>query len=227
MKKLFVVLLAGFAFGAKAQNAPTKQATTIQHVRIALNGGFSQLLGKTSSEVPADARNYVSELKSGSHFGIDATYFTKSDWGIGAKFSQFMTSNSGTTNVNGMSVSMKDDIKHSFIGASFSGRKTTSNNKHTFVFAVALGYLGYNNDAFLGGQPVKITGETFGSALDAGYDFNLTKNIAIGAQINFTGGALGKLNYESGGQGITRTLDKDQKESMARMDISLGARFNF
>ncbi|MNR02866.1 hypothetical protein D3C85_1187360 [compost metagenome] len=177
--------------------------------------------------MPAENRNYFAELKSGSHFGADITYFVKPTWGLGAKFSQFSTSNSGVANVQGIPMSMSDDIAHTFIGPSFSTKYTTANTKHTFVFALALGYLGYNNDATLGGQPVKITGGTFGSALDAAYDFNITKNIAIGAQLSMTGGTLGKLTYNSGGMTTTETFDKDEKESLSRLDFSLGARFNF
>ena len=90
-----------------------------------------------------------------------------------------------------------------------------------------MGYLGYNNDAGIAGQPVKITGGTFGSALDADYDFNITKHFALGAQLSLTGGTLSRLNYAMGDVTNTQTFDDDQKESMSRLDFSLGARFNF
>lgn len=225
MKKLFVLLLVGLSIHAKAQNE--KKAVAINRFRVALQGGFSQLLAKTSDAVPAESKNYVAELKSGSHFGADVTYFVKPTWGLGAKFSQFSTSNSGIDNSEGLAVPMSDDIAHSFVGPSFSTNYTTANTKHTFIFSLALGYLGYNNNAKYNGQPVKITGGTFGSALDAGYDLNITKSFAIGAQISMTGGTLSKLAYSSGGVTNTETFDKDEKESLSRIDFSLGARFNF
>ncbi len=225
MKKLFALLLVGLAINAKAQNQT--KSVELNRFRVAVQGGFSQLLAKTSDAVPAESRNYVAELKSGSHFGADVTYFVKPTWGLGAKFSQFNTSNSGTGNLQGIAVAMSDDIAHSFVGPSFSTKYTTANTKHSFIFSLALGYLGYNNNAKLNGQLVKITGATFGSALDAGYDLNITKSIAIGAQISMTGGTLSKLTYSSGGVTTTETFEKDEKESLSRIDFSIGARFNF
>lgn len=226
MKKLLIALLVGFAFQLKAQDAtPT---VTVQRFRIAVQGGFSRLLAKTSDAVPAESRDYVSELKSGSHLGADITYFVKPTWGLGVKFSRFKSANdSGPITFSGIQTTMSDDISHSFIGPSFSTKYTTANTKHTFFFALALGYLGYHNNATLAGQSIKMTSGTFGSALDAGYDFNLTRNIAIGTQISLTGGTLTKMDYSNGGVKHTQTFEKDQKESLSRLDVSLGARFNF
>lgn len=189
-------------------------------------------MAKTSDAVPAQSRDYVSELKSGYHYGADVTYFIKPTWGLGAKFNQFRTSNEGimgSTDQMGNLVllNMEDNIKHTFIGPSFSTKYTTLNTKHTFIFAVALGYLGYHNSATIASQPIEITGGTFGSALDAAYDLNITKSFAIGAQLSITGGTLSKLTYSSGGVSNTQTFGKDEKESMSRLDFSLGARFNF
>lgn len=231
MKKLFIVLLASLAFQANAQNTTTQTTITTPRFRIAVQGGFSQLLAKTSDAVPAELKSYVSELKSGNHYGADLTYFVKSTWGLGAKFSQFSSSNSGMINGtdqmgNLVKIGIEDNIKHTFIGPSFTTKHTTLNNKHTFLFVVALGYLGYNNDGTLG-QPVKMDAGTFGSAIDAAYDFNITKSIAIGAQLSMTGGTLSKMNYTRGGTTTTETYGKDEKESMTRLDVSFGARFNF
>lgn len=231
MKKLLAVLLTVLAFKAKAQNMTT-QTTGTPRFRITVQGGFSQLLAKTSEAVPAENRNYVSELKSGYHYGADVSYFVTNTWGLGAKISQFNSSNSGMISGtdqmgNLVKLVMDDNIKHTFIGPSFTTKHTTLNNKHTFLFGVALGYLGYVNNSLLGDQPIKVTGATFGSALDAAYDLSITNNIAIGAQLSVTGGTLSKLTYSSGGMTSTQTFEKDEKESMTRLDFSLGARFNF
>jgi hypothetical protein len=229
MKKLFLALLVASAVHVNAQEKiASKPTTTIQNFRLALHGGFSWLTAKTSDQVPAESKAYVAELKSGYHYGVDATYFIKNTLGIGAKFSQFKTSNSGgTTIVDGMSASLAEDITHTFIAPSFSTKYSTINQKHHFIFAIGLGYLGYHDDAVISGVPITATGGTFGSAIDAAYDLSLTKNFAIGAQIAFVGGSLSKITYEANGRKETVDLGKDQKESLTRFDLSFGARFNF
>lgn len=209
-----MLLLVAAAIKTNAQDAP-KNSTNIERFRIAVQGG-SQLLAKTAYAVPTENKNYVSELKSGSHYGADVSYFVKPTWGLGIKFSQFKSANSGI-------MGGTDQIGNLVL----LSKHTTAITKHTFVFAVAMGYLGYNNDAGIAGQPVKITGGTFGSALDADYDFNITKHFALGAQLSLTGGTLSRLNYTMGDVTNTQNFDDDQKESMSRLDFSLDARFNF
>lgn len=230
MKKLLIALLLGFAFQANAQDAA--QTITVQRFRIGVQGGFSRLLAKTSDAVPAVLKDYVSELKSGYHYSADVTYYLKPTWGLGVRFSQFKSSNSASMGGvdqmgNLVVVGMEDNITHTFIGPSVSSRYVSANTKHAFLFGIALGYLGYNNNAAFDGQTVKMTSGTFGSSIDAGYDFNLTKSIALGAQLSMTGGTLSKMNSTIDGRQTTQTFDKDQRESLTRLDFSLGARFNF
>jgi len=232
MKKLFVMLLAGLTFSAKAQDASIKKTTTIQHFRIALQGGFSQLLAKTPENVAPQNRDYESALKSGANYGLDAIYFISNDWGLGVKFNQFKSSHSGLfyeipNGASGTTVAATDNITHSFVGPSLSTKYVSANTKHTFVLAVALGYLGYVNDGGLNGIPLKMTGGTFGSTLDAGYDFNITKSFALGAQISIVGGVLKSYTVSNGAMSTKVNLDDKNKMSLARLDISFGARFNF
>ncbi len=226
MRKLFVALLATLAFHAKAQEVAKSSVLNVQRFRVALNGGFSYMTAKISPEVSPQDRNYISGLKSGYHYGIDAAYFVKS-WGLGAKFSQFKSSNSGLGTFEGNTVSVSNHLTTTFIGPSVSGKKTSASNIHTFVFALGMGYLGYRDNSLVNNVPIKITGGTFGAAIDFGYDIRVAKYLALGAQLSMVGGSLGKANYESVGGSFTQKFDDDRRENLSRLDISLGARFNF
>lgn len=224
MRKLTFLLLLLASIYCNAQ-----QGAKNQNFRIAVNAGFSQLLAKTSNSVPSQSKNYVSALKSGANYGIDASYFISKEWGFGMKFNQFKSSNSGTyydSNL-GSTVSMADHITHTFIGPSAATRYVSPNNKHGLVFTLALGYLGYLNDGALNGTSFKIKGGTFGSALDAGYDYHVNKRFALGVQASLVGGVLKSytVTYANTTQKIE--LDEKSKESLSRIDLSFGARFNF
>ncbi|WP_162795913.1 hypothetical protein [Pedobacter nanyangensis] len=225
MKKLFAVLLTVWAFNASAQQTAST-ALNVQRFRIAFNGGFSQMLAKTSSEVPAEDRDYVGALKSGYHYGIDATYFVKS-WGLGLKFNQFKSSNSGFSTFEDARVSISDHLTTTFVGPSFSAKKSSASNVHTFVFGLGMGYLGHRDNSSIGNIPVKLTGSTFGAAIDAAYDVKVTKYLALGAQLSMVGGSLSKITVEGMGVSEVRKLEDNQRENLSRLDVSLGARFNF
>ncbi len=225
MKKLLIMLLVAIAINAKAQNS-TSQTVTVQKFRIAVQGGFSQLLAKTAPSIVPQNRDYISELKSGYHYGADVTYFIKPTWGLGLKFNQFRSSHSGLLyDENMMSMNMETSLVNSFVGPSLATKYDSPNNKHTFIFNVAIGYMGYLSDKK--SVQVETTGATIGSALDAGYDYRFTKNFALGAQLSIVGGVLKKFTHKSGNNSITETLGDNEKESMSRLDVSLGARFNF
>lgn len=226
MKKLFFLLLTTVAFNANAQNSSSETTVSNQRFRFALQGGFSQLLAKTATSIAPQNRNYISELKSGYHYGADLTYFLKPTWGLGLKFNQFRSSHTGIYNDETLgTLDLTTTLVNTFIGPSFATKYDSANNKHLFFFNVAIGYMGYLSDKE--SLQVESTGATVGSALDAGYDYRITKNIAIGAQVSIVGGVLSKVTHKRGNQSVTETFPDNQKESMSRLDVSFGARFNF
>ncbi|WP_461788904.1 hypothetical protein [Pedobacter sp.] len=225
MKKLFLALLVAATIHVNAQEKVANKATTSsQKFRFALNGGFSRLLAKTSTSLSPQNKAYVDQLKSGVNFGVDAGYFVAKDWGLGLKFNQFRSSHTGLLyDANNFAVSASTDLVNTFFGPSFSTKYDSQNNKHMLMLSAAIGYMHYwSHNGF-----IKTTGGTVGSALDFGYDYRVTKNFALGAQLSFVGGALSKLTQTNGSMSVTSELEDNKKESMARLDISIGARFNF
>lgn len=224
MKKLFFVLLVAFAMHASAQEETKTKKLEAGKFRIALNGGFSRLSAKTAESVGPQNKEYVSALKSGINYGVDGAYFVSNIIGVGLKFNQFRSSHAGVlSDGSGLTANVETDLVHTFIGPTFGTKFGSADNKHLFVFTSAVGYMGFwSHNGFQ-----KATGATVGSALDLGYDYNITKQFAIGTQISFVGGTLGKITYTTSNGSSTEQLDKNNRESMARMDISFGARFSF
>lgn len=221
-----------------SDNLPTIAENTIkpqtpqsfQKYRIAFSGGLSYLLAKTSKEVPNDFKQYVSELKSGSHFSIDGGYFWKENIGLGLKYSSFYSKNSLSniyiTDDSGQTRygNMKDNINTQFIGAILYNRGYAKNRKTVWFANVSLGYIGYENAATLIDN-FQISGATFGAGLDLGVDFNLAKNFYFGLGAGYTAGVLKQVKYNNGIYTQTRKLDKDNYESMNRLDLSAGLRW--
>ncbi len=212
-------------------NIEGKKNDTFQRFRFALNGGYSYRTAKVAENVPYDFRDYTKALKSGYHLGTDLTYFFTDFMGAGVKYQMFKSSNS----LDGIYIEneygerkygkMSDDLTISFIGPSFSTRLLNHNKNNALILNLSLGYMRYvNNNVIV--DSYKITGGTLGSSLDIGYDIGLSENVSLGLQLSFLSGTLFKYNLNDGVSTRTVSLEKNEYESLSRIDFSIGLRFH-
>ncbi|MFV0268376.1 MAG: hypothetical protein ACK5HT_14710 [Draconibacterium sp.] len=199
--------------------------------RVAINGGFSYETAKVGDNVPADFKDYVKDLKSGYHYGGDITYYFSEPLGVGLKFNQFNSSNDIDIYLddeygNRTYGKMSDDLSISFIGPMFSTRLLSNSKKNAFLLNLAMGYMGYSNDKVIGGYKYDMTGSSFGMALDLGYDIGISEKLSLGFQLSLFAGSLTKYKQDDGISVETVKLEKGSYESLNRIDLSVGLRFN-
>lgn len=150
--------------------------------------------------------------------------------GFGLKYSTYKASNEAeiygqSSGGSMMKGKMSDDIAINFIGPTFNTRYLDITRKNFFHFGVGLGYMGYRNNSMLLNEKLKITSGTLGLSWDMGYDMALSNNTALGLQLSLMAGTLSKLQVQRGFSTSTITLEKDNMESLARIDLSVGLRF--
>lgn len=202
-----------------------------QHFRIALNGGYSYQTAKVAESVPSDFKDYISELKSGYHFGGDLTYYFTEPLGFGFKYYLLKSSNSldniylEDTDGNRTYGKMSDDLTISFVGPTFSTRLLSHNKKNALLMNLSLGYIGYSNDKIIIDE-YKMTGSTMGLSFDIGYDIGLSENLSLGFQISFLSGTLFEYDWNDGSKTETIDLEEGEYESLNRIDFSVGLRFS-
>lgn len=198
--------------------------------RFAFQGGYSYRTAKIIDGVSSDYGSYLKKLKNGFHLGGDIAYFPHGqDFGIGIKYNYFSAKNSGDfyfedDNGNLEFVHIKDDININFIGPSFLIRYPSKRNLNAAFLGISLGYMSYVDDATLF-EDLNISGHTFGAGFDFGYDIATSDKMAIGFQISFMGGVLHKIKLDDGQSTEVIELEDDAKESLARLDFSIGIRF--
>ncbi len=213
-----------------AQVAEIPMAMPFQRYRVSFNGGFSYLIGKTSESVPNDLKNYISELKSGSHFSVDGGYFWKENIGLGLKYSSFLTKNSidnvTVTDVNGQTRNgrLADNINTQFFGATIYNRAYSKSRNTVWLLNASLGYLAYKDNATVINNFL-ITGGTLGGGLDFSADFKLGENFYFGLGAGYMLGVLKQVKYGSGSNQQIRKFDEGEYESMNRIDLSAGVRW--
>ena len=185
-------------------------------MRLALHGGYSYQVAKISDEVPAEDREHVKKLKSGYHLGADFSYFITETSGINMKYNYFNSSHE-IINI------IKNEISIDFIGPGYALRLQNYSKTNALFMCMSIGYMGYTNKRY--GEQIK--GNTFGTALDIGYDIGIAKNVALGLQFSMLSGSLKEFKITRNGHTETVELEKGQYEGLGRIDLTIGLRFNF
>lgn len=200
--------------------------------QLAITGGYSYRLARVPDNIDALLKDYIKGLKSGFHFGADATYFFNDVYGAGLKFNQAKFSNrlSNVTITNydtGESATgvMEDLISLTFIGPSYTNRYLVGERGSAFITNISFGYLGYVNEARTPFGAVDITSQTFGVAMDVDYDISIATNLALRLQLSYLAGSLITVKYNYGSHTETITLNKDNLEGVHRIDLSIGLRY--
>lgn len=199
-------------------------------LRLGVGGGLSYRLAKTADFIPPDLKNYINDLKSGYHFGLDLTYFFSDQIGAGVKYAVHKSSNrddqgylsmpDGSTIVGLMS----DKITISFIGPTIGIRSFDMSKNNSFFGGLGLGYMGYLNKTIVIDE-FTIHGGAVGLSWDVGYDIGLSENLALGIQISCLFGSLTKYTVSIGSYSETIDLDENSYENLSRFDLTIGLRF--
>ncbi|MFZ4930311.1 hypothetical protein [Chryseobacterium sp. Mn2064] len=214
IKKLMLLGAISYSFISFAQ----------EKITISPAVGYAWRIAQTPSGLSRDEKKYLEGLKNGVNFEI-AAYYNIKNMGIGAKFSNFSSSSSGTlkgydVNVQRVSahVSTKDNI--TFFGPSvmFSNYNEAA-SRHKFAADVSLGVITYTTKT----GAIKGTGSNLGLEAGIGYQYAVSKNFLIGPKFGITAGTLGKVKID----GRSYELPDDQKEGLTRISLSAAAAFRF
>lgn len=208
-----------------------KSTHSYQQFSFTLKGGLSYRTAKTAELVPNDFHQYMKDLKSGYTYGADFTYYISEPIGIGLSYNAFRSSNALNnvyiTTPDGITMNgkMSDDITINFIGPSFNLRLLDGARKNASLIHIGIGYLGYKNNAMLIDH-YTLEGSTVGFTWGVGYDLSLSRHTALGFQLSLLGGTLNKLNVDNGKTTRTMKLEKESYESLSRVDLTVGLKFN-
>ena len=230
--RLFLVwslLLLSFVGFSQENSNVVKVKDSKFYVSFAIGPSFR--LGKIPNDYSSDIKNYLQALKSGIAYDFNLVYLINKKSGIGLKLNMYQSKGSiGPVDViapNGEEFygRISDNIKIYFIGPSYT--IISSKNKDFFSSNFALGYIGYVNDAEIL-DSYKIKGSSFGITTDIAYLFGLNDNFQIGPKVSLIQGNIFKFEI-TGPNGFRETLklDKNNTESLLRIDLSVALRYKF
>jgi hypothetical protein len=208
-----------------SQQDVNKNKNIFKHkIRLNADYGYSSRRAKISSDIPPVLKDYMNDLKSGTNYSADISYYIYNQNGIGLKYSKFSTSGF----IDGITVSdpatgailgigmVEDNISISFIGPAIFERRSIIPEKLLLISNLSLGQLSYFNDGILLTYPIKIEGKTIGFSGTIGLDFLITKDFAFGISFSYLYGEIRKIKVNG------ESIDLDEHESMNRWDFNFG-----
>jgi hypothetical protein len=72
----------------------------------------------------------------------------------------------------------------------------------------------------------KLSGGTFGTTLELGYDYQLNKTLSIGAQLGGATGILNKVTFDDGSTTTEITLEDDYRENLSFLNVGGGLKIS-
>lgn len=233
MKRIFLIVTFITSLSLFSQELEKKHSNQSSFI---LKGsvGPSFRLAKTPSNLPAYLKTYVANLKSGMSYDFSGYFLIdKSPHAIGLKYNSFNSKASvgplDLTAPNGETgyARTSDDITISFIGLSYGYFGLVDDEIGGFDMEMALGLLSYKDKTNILGA-YEITGSTIGLVGSFGYDIKLVKGLYLEPKIGYAMGTISQFDItgENGYKGKIK-LEKDSKESLYRIDFSVGLNYRF
>lgn len=184
---------------------------------VFVNYGYSGLLG-SNGDLRGDLLTLAKEINSG--YTIDAgLFFYPKSWrrcGMGLLYSNFFSS----TNYSGLT----NHVNIGYIGLDVPYKCYLSKTSDRWFFKLdyGLGYLYMKNKIKTAdnGALVKMSSSTLGANLGVGFEYSMTKRLAIHTEARVISGVFRKIKYSDGTP--TQKLEPGQKISAGRANLTVG-----
>lgn len=204
--------------------------------RFGINAGYNNYFGgKINTDMDSEIQSYQKRIKSGVILSGDISYFFSEILGIGLRFDK--TTNSGSlanimfTDEYGYTLytgTLSQHLDINYIAPIISSRFLSGKeNKNAFFMNIGIGLVDYSNHETLGTYyDWKFNGSTVGVSYDLGYDFTVSKNLALGFQLSLISANLRSYNFNDGNSITKVTFDSDTFINLSHINLTFGIRFN-
>jgi len=208
-----------------------------EYARFQIYGGFtgSRLLSEIPRNLPNEFSEYLNGLKWGIGYSGGVNFMISKSAGVGMLFSQTEFNNSVDVMQVGTGITgiLSDDIRLSYLGASFVYSGSVSNSETFFQLNVGLGYLWYLNEARTI-YPYSVESTSIGGHLQGSVNFSLGSDIYIPLQLGIKGFSVPTLtaSFNEGvpdeyREAIRFELMNNEPAMLMRLELSVGLLISF
>jgi hypothetical protein len=215
VNKISSVIQAYYGVPAIPKNILTSQNRDYSKWRYGFHGGYSYRTAKVSNQLTPDLKDYVKKLKSGFVLGADVHGFTSETFGLGLKYN--LNQYKGEQGID-----FKDNITMHYIAASILNRYILGNPKNHLLLGANIGYQSYQDKTIILGNDFDIKGKTIGAGLEAGFEHKIGEHSLLNLGLSFSGATITKIKVNNG---IPQKLNKEEYESLSRLELTIGFKF--
>ncbi len=155
-------------------------------------------------------------MKSGYTLGADIHYFISEPFGLGAKYNHAHYQ----YKMNGF----EDKVNLNYFAVSGLNRFILRSGNEVYMGG-NIGYQSYKDQIGAAGALVNTSGGTAGVGLEAGFGIRLKDASKLYLNLSLLSGTITQVNIENGGQKEKVKLEKEEYESLSRLEVTLGLVF--
>jgi len=181
--------------------------------------------------LPDFYKKYLTELRTGTSFHVNAMYFISSRIGLGFHYGNFNTQNQIDkvvvyTSTDTLIGPLSDKINTHYFAPTLYIKFGNTKQSVLPMIAIGAGYTSYLNDASLA-IPFKIESSTIGLNLQGILDINMGYNLALSLKLGAYSGSLTKATITDVNAQSKRTVSFTESDNISRIDLHAGLRYKF
>jgi len=252
---ILLVLLFAFTYAKAQDKIVTTQKESFDRWRIGIEGGGAYLLSFSNIEksmqgmgIPqSNIDDYRKSYRNGMYFGADVHYLITPFFGMGIKYSLFMTSAkldytlylSPTSGYNSLYFNEKDKYYVNYIGPSIVFQQwLDKNRKFRMNEELSIGYVRYrekdqiNSPLIYLDTPQSVVsilaeGNALGGNAQLSFEYYPLLWLSVGANAGASFATFKSLKFSTGNISFTQDLDAAHRMNMSYLDYSISVRFHF
>jgi len=188
-----------------------------------------------SNENFVNLTKYIDKLHNEFNSQFDILYFPQNNIGYGLKYNLYsysaqgqdfiFNSDDGIHNIVG-DMAEKDFVN--FIGPTIMFVTNSSpENPLKFFVQYSVGYVSYRSETTMAETNILLTGESFGTSMDAGLHYCLTKNLSFGLKASLLYSTVSNIEIFDGLNKESKTLDKYNSINNSSVGLSASISYIF
>jgi len=192
-----------------------------------ISAGPSLLIEKAPDSLQAEFRDYLNNLRSGWHYGLQTDYFFNPYVGVGVKYFRFTTSldvDSILTEFFSTKyyISISNNMHIHTLMPMVYGKLPLAGNKLSLVGGIGPAWLLYRNIYKSIDDSASFKGSSPGFSASLRVTYQVIPNLHIGIQGNYLRAFLKGYTKDNGTTQEEETFDEENYQNLSRFDFSFG-----
>lgn len=179
--------------------------------------------------------DYIKSIKRGYKIAGQLHYMFWDNMGLGLDYNFFHSSGQLAGYVSSPSqntdtyiyMRMEDNVFTNYLGASLLSEWRFGNDQFKLNSQFSMGYTMFRNEVLFNHEPTLLIGNSLGLNLEVGIEYFIVPYLSIGSSACFFNSSLSQMKVDNGYEIMTVDMEKDERESLNRLDMSINLNYYF